>query len=290
VTSSRDEVGAADRRTPRKATRLRLSGWRSLGCNVPRSCQSACLEFSRKLNDHLKASCDGGGLERFLASEYSTGSVESLFCPTGLPHDCPTGGIWGPLGSPISRDFSHFAARRLACARAHLMSTAHLPTTANDGFRTHGLTADRGHAESEKQMAPSRLANEITDGTTTSTMKNAPTNAAKRAPRGVTFIISLEHTSLVWRDGSVAPTGSGSLSLTSRDRSDATALPPRTHPSCRRFPQASCDWIGRLRLAPARQRDGKALRSVSGWSPMTSTGCCWSGPSPWCETCPPSHR
>jgi hypothetical protein len=74
-------------------------------------------------------------------------------------------------------------------AEAHLMSTAHLPTTANDGFRTHGLTADRGHAESEKQMAPSRLANEITEGITTSTMKNAPTNAAKRGPRAVTFVI-----------------------------------------------------------------------------------------------------
>lgn len=71
----------------------------------------------------------------------------------------------------------------------HRMSTAHLPTTANDGFRTHGLTADRGHDESEKQMAPSRLASEITEGITTSTMKNAPTNVATRAPRGVTFII-----------------------------------------------------------------------------------------------------
>jgi hypothetical protein len=73
------------------------------------------------------------------------------------------------------------------------MSTAHLPTTAKDGFRTHGLTADRGHAESEKQTAPSRLANEITDGTTTSIMKSAPTTAANRAPRGVTFVMSSEH-------------------------------------------------------------------------------------------------
>lgn len=47
------------------------------------------------------------------------------------------------------------------------MATAHLPTTAKEGVRTHGLTADSEHAAAEKQMAPSPLTNEIADGTTT---------------------------------------------------------------------------------------------------------------------------
>ena len=33
------------------------------------------------------------------------------------------------------------------------METAHLPTSAKDGFRTHGLMAERGHAESVTQTA-----------------------------------------------------------------------------------------------------------------------------------------
>ena len=54
------------------------------------------------------------------------------------------------------------------------MITAHLPTIANDGVRTQGLSAERGHADAQKQMAPSPLANEITAGTKTKTTTMAP--------------------------------------------------------------------------------------------------------------------
>lgn len=73
------------------------------------------------------------------------------------------------------------------------MSTAHLPTSANEGVRTHGLTADSGHAAAEKQMAPSPLASEITDGTTMSRTKNAPRIAATRWG----FAIAIESLSIL---------------------------------------------------------------------------------------------
>ena len=72
----------------------------------------------------------------------------------------------------------------------HLMAAAHLPTTAKDGFRTHGLTAARGHAESAKQMVPSPLARDITAGTTTSSTRTAANIAAAEAAPGFAFVIS----------------------------------------------------------------------------------------------------
>ena len=77
----------------------------------------------------------------------------------------------------------------LATFGCHRMATAHLPTTANDGVRTHGLTAERGHAESVKQIAPSPLASEITAGTTMSSTRSAPRVAATAAPRGFAFVM-----------------------------------------------------------------------------------------------------
>jgi hypothetical protein len=64
---------------------------------------------------------------------------------------------------------------------------AHRPTTANAGRLTHGFTGDSGHAESEKQTAPSPLASERIAGTTTSNPMSAPTTAATIAPRGFKF-------------------------------------------------------------------------------------------------------
>jgi hypothetical protein len=78
------------------------------------------------------------------------------------------------------------------------MATSHLPTTAKDGVRTQGLTADRGHADDDRQMAPSPLANEITDGTTTSSTKSAPKMVATDAPRGFALIMLAEHTPTGW--------------------------------------------------------------------------------------------
>ena len=74
------------------------------------------------------------------------------------------------------------------------MAIAHLPTSAKDGFRTHGLIAERGHAEAAKQMAPCPLASEITTGTTTSSTKSAPKIAAPRARRRFPFVMASEHT------------------------------------------------------------------------------------------------
>jgi hypothetical protein len=57
------------------------------------------------------------------------------------------------------------------------MATAHLPTTAKVGLRTQGFTADRGQAESAKQMAPSPFDRETTAGM----MMSSPTTAARIA-------------------------------------------------------------------------------------------------------------
>lgn len=73
---------------------------------------------------------------------------------------------------------------------AHLIATAHLPTTAKGGLRTQGLTAERGHEASAKQMAPSPLASETNPGTTTNSTKNAPRIVATRAPRDFGFVMS----------------------------------------------------------------------------------------------------
>ena len=69
------------------------------------------------------------------------------------------------------------------------MASAHRPTTAKDGFRTHGLIAERRHPEAVTQMAPSPLVIEITAGTTTSSTKNAARIAATRAPRDFVLVM-----------------------------------------------------------------------------------------------------
>ena len=69
------------------------------------------------------------------------------------------------------------------------MESAHLPTTAKAGLCTQGLTADRGHAESVKQTAPSPLASEVTTGTTTSTTRSATRTAAMTARRGFALVM-----------------------------------------------------------------------------------------------------
>lgn len=56
-----------------------------------------------------------------------------------------------------------------------MTSTAHLPTIARNGVRTQGFSADSGHDESWRQMAPLLLASETTAGTATSNTKTAPT-------------------------------------------------------------------------------------------------------------------
>jgi hypothetical protein len=61
-----------------------------------------------------------------------------------------------------------------AVSRAHLMATAHLPTTAKVGLRTQGFTADRGHAESAKQIAPSPPDRETAAGMRTSSTRTTP--------------------------------------------------------------------------------------------------------------------
>jgi hypothetical protein len=80
----------------------------------------------------------------------------------------------------------------LTAYHGHRMAIAHLPTTAKDGCRTQGLTAERGHAEAVKQMAPSPFAIEITAGITTNSTKNAPNIPATRAPRGLAFVMNSE--------------------------------------------------------------------------------------------------
>ena len=69
------------------------------------------------------------------------------------------------------------------------MAIAHLPTTAKDGFRMQGLTAESGQVECVKQMAPSRLDSETTAGTTTNSASPAPTTEATTTPRGLGFVI-----------------------------------------------------------------------------------------------------
>ena len=69
------------------------------------------------------------------------------------------------------------------------MATAHLPTSAKDGFRTHGLSEERGHVEVSKQMAPSPLASEITEGTTTNSATTAPAIAIVEAVRVFGFVM-----------------------------------------------------------------------------------------------------
>ena len=95
--------------------------------------------------------------------------------------------------STTSGEGRRSAARRASTARLgqqdHLMETAHLPTSAKDGFRTHGLIAERGHAEAVKQMAPSLLVSEITAGTMRSSTRTAPKIAATGAPRGFAFVM-----------------------------------------------------------------------------------------------------
>jgi len=71
---------------------------------------------------------------------------------------------------------------------AHRMPKAHLPTTANDGCRTHGLIAESGHAESAKQAAPPPRASDITAGTTTNSTRIAPRIATTRALRGFMLV------------------------------------------------------------------------------------------------------
>jgi hypothetical protein len=44
------------------------------------------------------------------------------------------------------------------------MESAHLPINANDGCRTHGSIADKGHAVDETQIAPSPLDRDIAAG------------------------------------------------------------------------------------------------------------------------------
>lgn len=80
----------------------------------------------------------------------------------------------------------------LAGYHRHRMATAHLPTTAKDGCRTQGFSAERGHAERVKQMAPSPLASEITAGITTNSTTDAPNIPATRAPRGLAFVMDSE--------------------------------------------------------------------------------------------------
>ena len=65
------------------------------------------------------------------------------------------------------------------------MMTAHRPTTANDGVRTQGFSAERGHAEAVKQTAPSPPANEITAGINTRTTAMAPMIAGTAVIRGL---------------------------------------------------------------------------------------------------------
>lgn len=67
------------------------------------------------------------------------------------------------------------------------METAHLPTTAKVGLCTHGLSAESGHAESAKQMAPSPLVREITAGAATNNTTSAARIVATRALRGLAF-------------------------------------------------------------------------------------------------------
>ena len=69
------------------------------------------------------------------------------------------------------------------------MATAHLPTSAKDGFRTQGFSDESGHVEFSKQMAPSPLASEIAAGTTTTSTMSAPTTAATVTHRGLGFVI-----------------------------------------------------------------------------------------------------
>lgn len=81
-----------------------------------------------------------------------------------------------------------FLCENNGCARVHLMATAHLPINAKDGRRMQGLSAERGHAASAKQTAPSPLASETNAGTTTSSTNSAPIMAATRALRGFGFV------------------------------------------------------------------------------------------------------
>ena len=76
------------------------------------------------------------------------------------------------------------------------MATSHLPTTANDGFRRHGLSADSGHAELSKQTAPFPLASEIAAGMTTSRTNSAARIAAARAALDLTLAMDHEPYSL----------------------------------------------------------------------------------------------
>jgi hypothetical protein len=61
---------------------------------------------------------------------------------------------------------------------AHRMATSHLPTTAKVGLRTHGFTADKGHAESAKQIAPSLFDRDTAAGMMMSSTTSAPRMAA----------------------------------------------------------------------------------------------------------------
>jgi hypothetical protein len=60
------------------------------------------------------------------------------------------------------------------------MAAAHLPTTAKVGLRTQGFTADRGHAESAKQIAPLPFDRDTTAGMMRSTRITIPRIAATK--------------------------------------------------------------------------------------------------------------